>query len=372
METHQNTHLYFKVSSLFLLLSTGSMLSTYTEAALVLRADQDIITVNSDSTTPPEAIGPQVDIEKPLQIVRKMAANENIYFLARGKAVSSTNGNMMVGLQIFCKGNDNKNSRYLWSTRNHEGNDAYPDDKGVLSLDVRYLFTAPAADLYTCTLNGQNYRGKDAVASVDYWTLKEGADNTFLSVDYSVPGSVGWGTENDPKDYARAQTAGKDPKVYSTKYVNIGPTDELFNKTREYALRSPKWIPNSSNIKAFSDLELTSCYYGTKSCEAYAQGVDTDKASNSVVKTRLIVDQIPAGSTKPCSTTTTDFVETKITWDAHHQKIYHSLNNVPVLTPQTSCGEGSYFSSRVDIQLVSGNPIRIENSNYSHGAFLNL
>lgn len=279
---------------------------------------------------------------------------------------------MMLGLQVYCEGASTKKFDYLWSTRNHEGNDAYTDTKGILSLDVRYVFTAPVADSYTCTFRAQNYRGKGAVASVDYWTLLKGADNTFLSVDYSVPNSAGWGTENDPKDDKRAQAAGKAVTGYSTEYVNIGPSDALFNKTREYALRSPQWTPTSSNIKAFSDVELTSCYQGTGSCDAYAQGADADQAEGSVVKTRLVVDQIPAGSTTPCATTATDFVQTKITWDAHHQKIYHTLNSVPVLSPQSVCGAGSYFSSRVDIQWVSGNPIRVENSHYSHGAFINL
>lgn len=372
MKIYKGSHSNFKASSLFLLCAAGFALSNFAQAAQVLGADQKIVTVNSSTTRDPVPVAPQLDKDGPLQVVKQMAANEKIYFFARGKAVSSTSGNMMLGLQVYCKGATSNKYDYLWSTRNHEGNDAYVDAKGVLSLDVRYLFTAPVADSYTCTLNAQNYRGKGAVDSVDYWTLVKGADNTFLSVDYSVPNSLGWGTENDPKDYKRAQAAGKDTTGYSTDYVNIGPTDKLFNKTREYALRSPQWIPTSTSIKAFSDIELTSCYYGTGSCEAYAQGAETDQSLNSVVKTRLIVDQIPAGSTTPCATTATDFVQTTITWDAHHQKIYHSLNSVPVLAAQSSCGDGSYFSSRVDVQWVSGNPVRVENSHYSHGAFMNL
>jgi hypothetical protein len=372
MKIHMVSDSSFKLSSLFLVCAASFALTTYAQAAQVLGVDQKVVTVNSDTARDPVPVAPQLDKDGPLQVVRQMAANEKIYFFARGKAVSSTSGNMMLGLQVFCRGATSKKADYLWSTRNHEGNDAYVDAKGVLSLDVRYLFTAPVADAYTCTLNAQNYRGKDAVASEDYWTLMKGADNTFLSVDYSVPNSIGWGTENDPKDDKRAQAAGKDTAEYSTNYVNIGPTDKLFNKTREDVLRSPQWIPTSTSIKAFSDIELTSCYYGTGSCEAYAQGTKADQSQNSVVKTRLIVDQIPAGSTTPCATTATDFAETKITWDAHHQKIYHSLNSVPVLKAQSSCGDGSYFSSRVDVQWVSGNPVRVENSHYSHGAFMNL
>lgn len=366
----------FKKSALLVLFTIGCTLSVHANAALVLGADQSVITQNSGTgARPPVAISPQVDNGDPLQVVRTMAANDKIYFLARGKAKSSTDGTQMLGLQVICRGAESKEFRFLWSTRNHEGKDAYPEDNGVLSLDVRYLFIAPVADSYTCTLRGQNFRGQDAVAGVSYWTLLKGASNTFLSVDYSVPNSLSWGTELDPKDYRRAQNAGKNPEtpyLYSSTNVQIADTGLLFNKPGEYALRSPDWIPTTSKIKAISDIEMTVCYYGTGSCDDYAYGDKLLRSEGSVVKTRLIVDQIPAGSTAFCARTVTPFVETKISSNTHHQKIYHTINEVPVLPSDSKCGAGSHFSSRVEIQWLEGNPVRVEDSEYSQGAFINV
>lgn len=325
------------------------------------------------SSLPPVAVKPQVaNPSLPVQITTQpMAVGDTIYLLGKGTALSNDpDGIQMLGMQIICRGSIHTGIQgYLFSTRNHRGKDVETD--GKLSLVVRYLFIAPYAETYTCSLRAQNFQGRDAEVGKSAWTLQPGSDNTYLSVDDSVPGSISWGTQLDTKDAQRAAAAHV-PGTYSQNDVHISAS--LFNDPGEYALRSPKWTPTANKIKAISDIEVTVCYYGTGSCEEYAYGDPDDAAiaAGSTIKTRLIVDEYKAGETDPanyCNRTAGPYVQVAISSDTHHRKIFHNLE---VDKSPTNCGSGSYFRSRVDVQWLGGNPIRIENSEYSHGAFINM
>lgn len=356
----------------------GALLAPSAHAAISLLQD---LPVQADSQV--HDIG-EDDAHGRLTVTKKLAVGEPFYLFARGTAVSDTTGNMMLGLRINC------DADYLWSTRNHEGSDAYSNPQGQLQEDVRFLFVPTKAGTYTCKLQGLNLPGANASNS-NHWTLLHGDTSTFLSWTSGVQGAS-WGNENDDSDYALAEKAGRlgdansgciggdnkavDGDGNTTSYckgsVHLGTG--LPAGTSEYALRSARWTPAATvtSVKAIGDIEMTVCYSGTGSCPKYAFGSTDQKASGSVVDTRLIVYQMPAGSSEPCATTyfpSTGYQRTTISTDAHHLKIYHQINEIPVSTA-SNCGTGSSFISKVEVKLVSGNPVRIEGSRYSQNILM--
>lgn len=71
-----------KASSALLISALGFTPLLQAQAAEVLKDDQSVVTVDSDSARTPVAISPQTDKAEPLQVVRQMSANDKIYFLA--------------------------------------------------------------------------------------------------------------------------------------------------------------------------------------------------------------------------------------------------------------------------------------------------
>lgn len=355
----------------------------YVQAAQVLSNDQ-IFKINDvkgvGECKEGEPVGTCDPNEVVLHATKTMQAGEKLYFYAKGNIKSSSAGNMMFGLGLSCSSpNPNDATKPLvqefWSTRNHEGNDSYAETNGVLQLETRYLFEAPSAGKSTCTLIGKNLKAAGAEDDA-YWTLLKGAENTSLSWSSSVSGSDAWATENDDTDKDYAVTGGMTEeaaaKAYPDYRVHVGPNVPA--GTRVYALRSNRWksSTSASSVKAIGDSELTSCHYGTGSCPAYAQDADTDKRAGSLVSTRLVVQQIsdttPSCNKKFYFPADQSFVQTKITYDAHHQKIYHSIDGLP---KTQDCSADSYYVSKVEVKWESGNPIQIEGKLYSQNILMN-
>lgn len=327
-----------------------------------------------------------------------LSAGQPIYLVAKGTTTSNTStGIMMFGMQVACGTSSSNIAGAYQSTQNHEGSLAYPSSPGRLSLQVRYLFVAPTAGTYTCWMLVKNLAGKDGDSKI--LTLKKGGE-TYITDPSRAPGAAAWGTELDDSDFVKAKkpetsagnectrtvlgvTTAIDPpisgesepnlKTYCKGSVHLGPNLPAGNSV--YSLKSENWKPanGKTTIKAVADIELTACYYGTGSCPKYAWGAVSDKSKSSYVKTRLIVQQFPAGSQTPCSTTSTNPLATEIKATTHHLKVYHDLKNIPVKGEKDSsgCGADSYFVSKVYVIRTDGNPVRIEDSRYSQNILMN-
>ena len=115
----------------------------------------------------------------------------------------------MQAMSVIC------DDAYFWSTRNHEGKDAYVNTGGMLTVPVRFLFTATSAGMHTCKLKAWCQKGQGAQLS-DYLELQAGA-HTSLSLSAPLSGAKKWGTENDFKD---SYYAGPDDN-----YSDPGPDD---------------------------------------------------------------------------------------------------------------------------------------------------
>lgn len=339
-----------------------------------------------------------------IKLVKHFNAGEQMYFLGRGTVQNSTSAIMMFGLGVKCtatKLDDSKTedpkkptTRYLQSTRNHLGADAYPSTLGLLKQDVRYLFKAPKAGEYECKLVASNYKGTKEDLTYS-WRLLKGAENTFLSWSDSasnVLGSQAWGTQNDPSDRDLAISAipsrlnehntpadpakGIEADLWDSTAVHLGPSTNTAlvavgteKKPSINVLQSDKWTPSSmaKSVKAIMDVEMTVCYFGTGSCAKYARGTKDQKNAGSTVYTRMVVSEYKPDSDEPCATTQTEWTKTKIASNTHHQKLYNKLDEI---TPH-SCSANSYLRSKLEVKWAEGNPVRIEPSTYSHSILMN-
>lgn len=318
-----------------------------------------------------------------------LAAKQPVFVYAKGTTTSNTaTGVMMFGMQVACGTSTAKLVDSYQTTRNHEGTLAYPNTPGKLSLQVRYLFVPPTAGNYICTVMVKNLFGKGDAKTL---TLQAGGATYITDPSLAIGAGV-WGIENDKSDFdwagrpdssadhkcVRGDVA-LDPAIggesntttYCKGSVHIGPG--LPAGESVYALRSSQWTPSTSakSIKGIGDIELTSCYDETGSCPPYAWGSPADKSAGSVVKSRLVVQKFPAGSTTACATFNSPDQTTEITSNAHHLKIYHDLSGIDVATNSASCGTNSYFVSKIYLKWLSGNPVRIEDSRYSQNILMN-
>jgi hypothetical protein len=293
-----------------------------------------------------------------LQTTIFLNAGKSVYIYAIFTATSNTTVNMLQGAKIVC------GTRYVLTTQNHTGSDSYSTTGGKLKSAVRFLFTAATDGSYTCKL--QVVCSSSAAVAGNKLTLKAGADT---SIDFSIPqsGAGAWGTENDFKDsYFRTLCPPTSSAPCDNQKLHIGPG--MPAGTAEYSVRSARWQASigASGVDAIGDTEITVCYNGSLiSCSLYAYGPTSDHDAGSTIDTRLLVQQMPSATDpNPCAVTyepPIGFKRTNISTATHHQKIFHSITNLPFNT--SACGSSRYFVSKVEIRWVSGNPIRVEAGN---------
>lgn len=288
---------------------------------------------------------------------KTLNAGESVLVYAKAKVENSSLANMLYGLRVQCGGSG------IWSTVNHEGYDSYTNSAGGLSQAVRYLFTASSTGGSTCKMQAISAHSSHASAA-DYLTFLHGEANTLINVSRVGSGSASWGSEND----INYNTVEEDSQVITY----IGPGLSL--GTQSYALRSARWVsaPAAASISAIGDVEITVCYAGSGSCAEGYRGDASIEDAGSVIRTRLVVQQMPSdGGSTPCAITyvpASGYKETTISSDTHHQKIHHTSESIPF---SPGCGASRSFISKMEIKWVSGNPIRIEPGAYSVNMLIN-
>lgn len=320
-------------------------------------------------------------------------ADEPYYLEAIGTAKSEkTTGIQMLGLRVFCEIPGAKPQAYgtLQSTQNHEGPTAY--DLGKLSLHVHYLFIAPQAGKYTCTLQAKNRPGTNGTGGE--LKLQIGAETSWASKSNPL-GAKAWGVENDQSDFVwmklpetslgnectRTDSDGTIKPIdlpYEGDGVNIKTAckgsvhigtikPDIPSKTAVYSLKSDAWFAAGTAIRNIADIELTACYFNTGSCPKYAWGREDQKTNPSHVQTRLMVEQRNTIDNKVCDTFNSPYQYPKITAKTHHMKVYHDFT----FEKSSNCNVDSYFISKLYVKYLDGNPVRIEDSRYSQNILMN-
>ncbi|WP_443080654.1 hypothetical protein [Streptomyces sp. PTD5-9] len=269
-------------------------------------------------------------------------AGEKRHLRGRLETTSSTTGIIGLTQRIRClNASGSTVSVIAASARNHEGADtatyAVP---GHLPIYADLLFTAPAAGVYNCVLQGSAY---STLAGSNHLTAVAG--NTWLEADDGDrPGAHWW--QNPACESADAAGA--------CTYVGGG------------AARRDAWIfyddgtpvhqwqahPDAVGVSARANVELTTCYQGTASCaptmQAYPRG------RNAVVDTRFEFIQLDTTG-HACRTHGAPARRT-ITDDAHHAVGYFAISGIPI---DAACGTRT-FLMRVYVKHVSGQTVKID------------
>ncbi|MFF8963903.1 hypothetical protein ACF1BK_14295 [Streptomyces globisporus] len=271
-----------------------------------------------------------------------LTAGEKRHLRGRLEATSTTTG--IVGLTQRVRCLDASGSTVpvvAASARNHEGSDTTSYAKpGHLPLYADLLFTAPAAGVYTCVLQGTAYSTLPGT-----YHLTAVAGSTWLETDDADQRGAHWWQNGACES---ADTAG------GCTYVgdgSAGPDAWIF-----YNDGTPvhKWQahPDAVTVSAQANVELTTCYQGTASCasamHAYPRG------RNAVVHTRFELVQLDAAD-RTCRTHRFAADRT-ITDDAHHAVGYSKLSGIPI---DEACGSRS-FLLRVYVKHVSGQTVKVD------------
>lgn len=282
-----------------------------------------------------------------------LASGESRLLTGQLQARSSSSRNVEQQAGISCDGTTGGTVR---TSRNNEGRDKrYSTGAGVLSISVRYLFTAPDAGTYTCRLWG--------LASNDSLTAL-GGKRTWLEI--STTGerrAIQW--TQGPCD-SRGRVSKTSDDLSDSECVYVVPARARQRGTR-YPDRAYALVDSNARadllaraIDVIGDVELTTCYSGTGSCLANVARYGTWRAP-TVVETRLEVFQLdPLGHS--CGAVTYSgsrkFMRTNIGPDAHHFKVHHRVSHaVSVIPPCTGRA-----LVRLAVRVISGSPVKIDGS----------
>jgi hypothetical protein len=247
----------------------------------------------------------------------------------------------------------------------------YPS-QGHLVLQPLLLLQAPTAATYRCWLSGTS--GQDPLTAVA--TNYAGSATTWLQVSATNDAGASW-WQNLPCD-AHGDTSPSATNGYSSclylggasgqqqLYVfdNDGSPPKVWDATSDAAGNLPAFVDASDSLM------LTTCYYGTDSCTgANSEGWWThiwDDPGGTAVDSHLELIQLnPNGSV--CNSTQSPEERSWVGNLPHHYMIYHSLSTVPVY----SCGGSRRFKLRISVKYVSGNPVKVDGSLWTHAYAFN-
>lgn len=272
-----------------------------------------------------------------------LAAGESRHVRGRLEATSSTTVNALMDDIVKCvDATGTAVGVASASARNHEGSDTtYYAVPGHLPLYADLLFTAPAAGSYTCGLYGYTSSGN----SSSYHLTAVAADTWLEVSDADQPGAHWW----------QNPTCNSTGTSGTCTYVGTSNSDAWVfydDGTPVY-----KWTAASgaTAVTALANLELTTCYTGTGSCDSRAVPYEKPLGTNSTVDLRFEFVQLDT-TAHTCRINASTTSRRTIQDNAHHYAAYFSLSNIPI---DASCGTRT-FIMRVYVGYVSGNPVKID------------
>jgi hypothetical protein len=201
------------------------------------------------------------------------------------------------------------------------------------------LFTAPTTGLYHCRL----WASTSSDASAELTALAGGV--TYLSVTNTDEVGAHWWQNPD---------CSSDGSSGACTYLSASSPNTLVlgtDGTRPYTWAAAS---NANSIDIIANVEATTCYDGTLSCN----GIGGDSDHSTVASWLKVVQLDPNG--KACNATVSPTHTDVISNIAHHYNIPYLLTGVPVLA---TCGTRN-FAVQIDMWWQDGNPVKIDGSRY--------
>lgn len=291
-----------------------------------------------------------------------LAAGESrmIYGRLEARSESARGAEQQVG--VGCDGLDGGTLR---TSRNNEGNDArYVGGYGILTIDVRYLFTASTATTYTCALWGKS--------SANTLTAL-GRGSTYIEVTDALAGATQWGLDQ-PCD-SNGSVSGTPDNAFDSecRYLVPRSAEQSTWSPSTVALLQPSFVadPAATNVLATADLQITTCYRDTSSCIDTVDRFGGRAGSYSLLDSRLDVFQLDAnGTSAGCGSRASfpalgagnspdsNFQRVKVGRNTHHLKLRYQVR-MPVSTTE---GCTRTFLLRVVLRATEGDPVKLGGS----------
>ena len=310
-----------------------------------------------------------------------LTAGDAVYVAMRADVTSTSSANMLDKIWLRCHPTIGSDTA-VKTTTNHVGT-------GIVSYRTRMLFRA---DPSTAVPPPQRHVSCDVKAAVyppDYHdnepsgeshTYKAGA-NTYLQVSPAIDGPdpfgdpgrfARWGTENDNTYGDRCSKETNETRDCTY----IGNDPDLGANSEEYILRSPRFSvsPGYAYLTVDSEIEMTTCWDGTRSCIDAAYGHPFYKGAGSQVDLRIIVEQMCSATSSTVGKTTyyppTGPHAFDITSNEHHEKASLQVD-VPIVTTCPNCSGGvcadRNFKIKTLVENESMNPVKIEYGDQGSG-----
>lgn len=221
-------------------------------------------------------------------------------------------------LQIGCAAIGAPADPAVFTSRNNEGR--FRGRDGMLTVTAMYLFVAPLDGSYRCSLIGRS--------SGERVTAHPG---TSLSISREAEVSAAQWSYRTCDSKGGRVTPDEVPLRASTGCGYLVPRARGGFAERAEVLASDRFIASEAAraIDVIADLQVTTCYQGTRSCapEVSRYG-GRSPHSSAKVRTRLDVVQLDLLG-RPCARTSyprgARFGTTVISARAHHQKIGHRV-----------------------------------------------
>jgi PASTA domain len=221
----------------------------------------------------------------------------------------------------------------------------------VLAMRTSMILTADHTDIYQCQIKAFNGDSHSVIVRAGT-SLTQG---TFLDVDNFTADPPGeWEGPFCPSNDSQTPPwptclyfgGGQFAPTNSRILFDDGPTST--------------WTagPDATSVDVASQLQVTSCFYGTHSCrpDYYGDswfGYPAD--DDAVFRTHMeLIQQDPAGN--PCAVTRSAELTLDATNDIHHLLVNYQIP-APVFT---TCGGSRTFRVRLLLDWVSGNPLKID------------
>ena len=222
---------------------------------------------------------------------------------------------------------------------------------GPQSMRASLLFTAPYTATFDCRIRPTT--SDDANTTYQMTALAgQWPAGTWLELDNF--------TADPPQSWAApfCDSQGKDEGcIYLGKPVwGSNPATAILYED------GPVWsaAPDAVTADLEGHMQITSCYYGTASCQPIQWGDSSlfggPADDNAVFRTHLDIIQLdPTG--QPCQVTSTPDVRYTISNRAHHFLVDYGPREVNV---SATCGGSRTFRLRDVVTWISGNPVKID------------
>ena len=244
----------------------------------------------------------------------------------------------------------------------HSSGTNYSPAMGQLSMHGSLLFTAPHTGTFDCQIRAMpdpNDPNWQMTAVAGSFPPPRG---TWLEIDNFTDEATLWW------QIATCNSDGTDPHCIYLGKPPGSPDHKTFVALHGWPpsvldipglRRSDLWTapPNATNADVVGHMQITSCYFGTRSCPGRQQGARfPDPLDRAVFRTHLVFTQLDQRN-RTCNVTNTPETQYTITNAVHHFLVDYGPITVPI---SQTCGGSRLFRLNILVAWHEGNTVKVD------------